>query len=123
MSIHRTRLLTVFMLALATNAVYSQKPQADSVLADATLDKVIDYALVHQPMVKQALLDQEITSKTIKGKLADWYPQINFTYNYQHTAELQSSVIGGNVVKFGVNNLSSAQLNGTQTLFNRDVLL
>jgi outer membrane protein len=123
LSIHRTRLLTVFILALSPGAVYSQSPQPDSVLTNATLNRVIEYALLHQPMVKQAELDQEITNQTIKGKLADWFPQISFTYNFQHTGELQSSVIGGNVVKFGVNNLSSAQVNGTQTLFNRDVLL
>jgi outer membrane protein len=32
-------------------------------------------------------------------------------------------VIGGNVIRFGVNNTSSAQFTGTQTIFNRDVLL
>jgi outer membrane protein len=126
LSIYRTRLLSVFMLACVSLPAYrasGQQPQRDSLLAEATLNKVVGYALEHQPQVKQALLDQEITTQTIKGRLADWYPQINFVYNYQHTADLQSSVIGGSIVKFGVNNLSAAQFNGTQTLFNRDVLL
>jgi outer membrane protein TolC len=102
---------------------YAQQPSADSTLQVASLDKVVQYALKHQPAVQQALLDQDITEKVIKGKLADWYPQINFTYNYQRYFDLQSSIIGGNVVRFGVNNTSSAQFNGTQTIFNRDVLL
>lgn len=101
----------------------AQEAEQDSLLQDATLDNVVQYALVHQPGVQQALTDEEITNKVIKGKLADWYPQINFTYNYQHYTDLQSSVIGGNVIKFGVENTSSAQFTATQNLFNRDVLL
>ncbi len=103
--------------------VSAQEADKDSLLQDATLDKVVQYALVHQPAVQQALTDEEITNKVIKGKLADWYPQINFTYNYQHYTDLQSSVIGGNVIKFGVENTSSTQFTATQNLFNRDVLI
>lgn len=65
----------------------AQHPMSDSVLEVASLDKVVQYALTHQPAVQQAKIDEEITSKMIKGKLADWYPQINFTYNYQHFFE------------------------------------
>lgn len=111
-------LLTVLFLP---QWIFGQKK--DSLLQEASLNNVIGYALEHQPAVLQAKLDESITHQTIKGKLADWYPQINFLYNYQHTMDLQSSIIGGNVVKFGTSNISSMQLNGTQTLFNRDVLL
>jgi len=101
----------------------AQDNSPDSPLQSATLDRVVQYALEHQPAVRQAKIDEDITSKVIKGKLADWYPQINFGYNYQHFMDLQSSVIGGNVIRFGVTNTSSAQFTATQTLFNRDVLL
>lgn len=101
----------------------AQSTSADSLLQAATLDKVVQYALAHQPAVQQAQIDEEITAKIIKGKLADWYPQVNFTYNYQRFVDLQSSVIGGNVIRFGVNNTSSTQLTATQNIFNRDALL
>ena len=101
----------------------AQNTPPDSVLQDATLEKVVQYALVHQPAVQQAQVDEEVTDKIIKGKLADWYPQINFVYNYQRFIDLQSSVIGGNVIRFGVNNTSAMQVNATQNIFNRDVLL
>ena len=101
---------------------FAQSPK-DSVLQAATLDNVVGYALTHQPAVKQAEVDEEIANKLIKGKLADWYPQINFTYNYYRYLDLQSSIIGGNVVRFGVENTSSAQLTATQNIFNRDALL
>ncbi|HEY9044725.1 MAG TPA: TolC family protein [Ohtaekwangia sp.] len=100
-----------------------QDASSDSTLQVATLDKVVQYALTHQAAVQQAIIDQEITNKVIKGKLADWYPQVNFTYNYQRYFDLQSSVIGGNIIRFGVDNTSSGQINATQTIFNRDVLL
>lgn len=122
-SIKRIRILTIIGVFIFSVEAHAQKVQSDSTLTDATLNHVIEYALGHQPLVKQAQLDQEITDQVIKGKLADWYPQINFVYNYQHTAELQTSIFGGNPTKVGVNNLSAAQFNGTQTLFNRDVLL
>lgn len=95
----------------------------DSLLQTATLDSVINYALAHQPTVQQAQVDEEIANKVIKGKLADWYPQINFTYNYQRFIDLQAAVIGGNVIRFGVNNTSAAQFVATQNIFNRDALL
>ena len=100
-----------------------QAQSSDSTMVSATLEEVVEYALVHQPQVKQALIDQEITEKMIRGRLADWYPQLNFTYNYQYFTNLQAAVIGGNVIRFGVNNTSSAQFNATQNIFNRDVVL
>lgn len=117
-----TLLLAVLTLLLPL-AGSAQNAPADSTLQTATLDKVVQYALAHQPAVRQAEIDEEITNKVIKGKLADWYPQVNFALNYQRFIDLQTSVIGGNEIRFGVNNTSSAQFTATQTIFNRDVLL
>jgi len=115
---------SVLMLATLLPLVgKAQEVKSDSLLQEATLERVIQYALMHQPLVQQSVIDQEITDRAIKGRLADWYPQINFVYNYQHNIDLQTSVIGGNPIKFGVKNLSAAQFNATQTIFNRDVLL
>lgn len=89
----------------------------------ATLDQVVRYAIEHQPLVKQAEADEVIANSVIRGKLADWLPQVNFTLNYQRYFDLQASIIGGNVVRFGVDNTSSAQFTATQNIFNRDALL
>ena len=115
--------IIVFIALLLPHIGTAQNSPADSVLQSATLDKIVEYALAHQPAVQQAMIDEEITNKAIKGKLADWFPQINFSYNYQHFIDLQSSVIGGNVIRFGVNNTSSTQFTATQNIFNRDALL
>jgi len=104
------------LLAVAQN-------QNDSLLQQATLQSVIQYALVHQPQVQQALIDEKITDETIKSKLADWYPQVNFNYTLQHNFQVQTSIINGNPIKLGVSNASLAQFTATQNIFNRDALL
>lgn len=119
----RTLRLLIWLVTLFSfRAGYTQS-SVDSVLKVATMEKVIAYALAHQPAVQQAQIDEEIANKVIKGKLADWFPQINFVYNYQRFIDLQTAVIGGNEIRFGVNNTSSTQFNATQNLFNRDALL
>lgn len=111
----------VFLLLTAVEA--RSQSDTDSLLTEATLDQIVNYTLVHQPAIRQASIDEEITEKTIRGKLADWFPQINFTYNYQRVIDLQYAVFNGEALPIGVYNTSAAQFTATQTLFNRDVLL
>src|SRR5687768_3903541 len=112
----------VFLLTLFPGWVQGQSTQ-DSLLLTATLDNVVQYALTHQPAVQQALVDEQIANKVIKGKLADWYPQINFTYNYQRFFDLNTAVFDGRVIPIGLTNTSSTQFTATQNIFNRDALL
>ena len=95
----------------------------DSLLQNATLQNCISYAMAHQPQIQQSLLDEQITEHTIKSKLADWYPQIDFSYNLQHYFKLPTSVFQGNAVKLGVENTSTAGFSLTQKIFDKDVLL
>lgn len=101
----------------------STQTNNDSLLSEVTLQQAVDYSLKHQPAVRQSILDQRITDANIRSRLADWYPQVNFNYNLQHNFVVQTAIIGGNVVKLGVDNTSAAQFTMSQTLFNRDVLL
>ncbi|MES2518921.1 MAG: TolC family protein [Bacteroidota bacterium] len=101
----------------------SEKSGAFSKLDDATLENIVHYAILNHPQIQQSLIDQRIVENTIKSKLADWYPQINFNYNLQHNFLVQTSIIGGNPVKLGVDNTSAAQFSLSQNIFNRDALL
>ncbi len=101
----------------------SVKAQQDTLLTNADLSTIINYALSNQPAVQQAKLNEDITRLQIKNRIADWYPQINSAFNYQRNFQLPVSIIGGNPVRFGVYNTSSLQLTGTQNIFNRDALL
>ena len=105
-------------------SIFSQmKNSPDSLLNSADLQNCIQYALENQPSIKQSLIDESIANQEIKSKLADWFPQLNFNFNFQHNYKLQTSVFQGNTVHFGVVNTSAAQFSLTQTIFDRDVLL
>jgi outer membrane protein len=134
---HFRKVLKVGTLLLFTSFFAgAQTGDRDSLLAEGTLDNVVMYAVRNQPYVQQAILDQDITNMQIKGKLADWYPQISAQYNYQRNIQLLTSVIvlppavaaslgatGPLYAHGGTTNLSTPQLYGTWNLFNRDVLL
>lgn len=112
-------LLTIFFFIL--NICNAQA--GDSLLQQASLPACVQYALTHQPLIKQSMIDEEITERTIKSKLADWYPQVAFNYNLQHYFKLQTTVFAGNTVTIGSKNTSFANFSATQNIFNRDVLL
>ena len=95
----------------------------DSLPQKVNLQQAVEFSIAHQPVIQQSLVDQEITEATIKSKLADWYPQLDFHYALQHNFKVQTAVIGGNVIKLGTDNTSAAQFTLSQTLFDRDVLL
>lgn len=97
--------------------------KGDTLLSDATLQACIHYALIHYPEVQQAYLDEQITDRQIRSKLADWYPQLNLNANYQNNFQLQSVAFNGSTVKSGTYNTSTVGLGLSQTIFNRDVLL
>ncbi len=111
------------LLLLLPFSVLAQANSGDSVLKEVTLEKAIEYALRRQPVIQQSLIDEQITETRIKSKLAEWYPQVNFNYNYQHNFILQKTLIAGNLVQLGQNNISAAQFSASQYIFNRDLLL
>jgi len=108
-------LLSIELLCAQTNN--------DSLLADATLQQCIQYALSHQPSVKQAQLQEEIVAYEIRSRLADWYPQIGGLYSLQHNFQRSTSFFNGVATPIGVKSTSTGQLYLDQTIFNRDVLL
>ncbi|MFT4093470.1 MAG: TolC family protein [Niabella sp.] len=117
--------LTVVSVVIVSSAipVFAQAQTGDSLQEAATLPAIIHYALINQPAVKQAAIDQDITDLQIKNKLADWYPQLNLGYTYQRNFQLPVSVVGGSPIHSGVYNSSVVQVTGTQNIFNRDALL
>jgi outer membrane protein len=122
-----TDLLMRILISLISIATYAQFAVASQEVPDSlqagTLQDCIRYALSHQPLVQQAHLDEEIAERSIQGKLADWFPQLNFNFNLQHNPELPTAIVQGNPLKQGVANSSNAQFTLSQTLFNRDVML
>jgi outer membrane protein len=120
MNINRV-LLFLFVFNQGISVSSAQSAQ-DTALVSPDINQCVQFALSHQPVVQQSLIDEKITETTIKSKLADWYPQLKFNYTLQHNFQLQTSIIGGNAVRLGVSNISIAQFNLSQQIFNRDVL-
>ncbi len=119
----RIAILTIIAFSLVEPARTHSPAAADSLLQHGNLSDCIRYALAHQPVVHQALLNEAITERVISTKLADWYPQLSFGFNFEHLPQLPVSIVQGNAVKLGVQNTSAGTLSLSQTIFNRDVLL
>lgn len=130
--IRRSKTLFIFVVILFPGGIlYAQTNDSlrsatqDSLptLQDATLQNCIQYAILHNPDIQNAKINQDITETIIKSKLADWYPQVNFSYNVQHNFKLPTLNFNGNIVHTGTKNTSGADFGVTQNIFNRDVLL
>ncbi|HSD64913.1 MAG TPA: TolC family protein [Ignavibacteriaceae bacterium] len=112
------------IIIISSIKIFSQANiSQDSILQNATLQNCVQYAIEHQPAVQQSVNNEKIVDQEINSKIADWFPQLNFNFTFQHNYKLQTSVFQGKTVRLGVFNTSSAQFNVSQTIFNRDVLL
>src|SRR6478735_8281808 len=113
--------LIIVMVYIVSFPLVSSGQSMDS--NKTTLQQCVSYALQHQPLLQQALIDEAITEAAIKSRLSEWYPQVYADYAVQHNFELPTTVFQGNPVKIGVNNTSYTYFSATQNIFNRDVLL
>lgn len=118
----------VWAVCSLLNPAFAQKT-ADSLAKQAYLPDCIQYALDHQPVVRQLLVDQEIADRTVRSSLAAWYPQLNASYNLLHYLKLPVTLIPDATtgeqrpVTLGAKNTSTVSFSLTQAVFNRDVLL
>jgi outer membrane protein len=101
----------------------AQTQRAPDTLTNATLQACVQYALKHYPLMQQALLDEQITDREIKSKLADWYPQIGVNAGYTNYFQLPVVAFAGQYVNSGTYNNSAIAASLTQNIFTRDVLL
>ena len=113
----------VLLFALFTGAGGFAQEARDSFAAPATLAQCIQYAVRHQPVIDQSLIDERITDYNIRNRLADWFPQIGFNYGLQHNFQRSTSFFNGIATPVGVFNTSVGQLAVSQNIFNRDLLL
>jgi outer membrane protein len=101
----------------------SGQKASDTLPSVATVEACVQFALKHYPLVQQAMLDEQITDRQIRSRLAEWYPQVGLNASYQNNFQLPAVAFNGAYVQSGTYNQSTVGLGLTQTLFNRDVLL
>ena len=112
-----------WLFLIFPNLILAQSNKKDSILESPTLHNCIEYAIDHNPDIQNAKINEDITETIIKSKLADWYPQLNFTYNLQRNFQLPTFNFNGNLAHSGTYNTSGLNLGLTQNIFSRDVLL
>lgn len=117
------KVVFILLFAFLPHFILAQQNSDSSSLGDATLQNCIQYALRHNPDLQNAKINEDITETVIKSKLADWYPQVNFTYNVQHNFQLPTFNFNGNLAHSGTYNTSGLNLGLTQNIFSRDALL
>lgn len=117
-------LIFLVFIFLSNLQLFSQQENnVDSLLNKGTLKDCVEYALNHQPVIQQSLLDEQIIDHEINSKIADWLPQLNFNFNFTHNYKLPVTIFQGNPVSVGLINTSGAEFSLTQTIFDRDVFL
>jgi outer membrane protein, multidrug efflux system len=110
--------LPIIFFSFAITA-YSQSSSDTS--ESLTLAQCIDYALKHQPLLQQSLINIDITRSTNKINLAGWLPQANLSANFSHYLQLPSAIsdsTGGKVIKTGVTNTLVPAFTVTQAIFS-----
>lgn len=103
--------------------LHAQNTEGIQFTEAVTLEECIQYALQHNPALKNANLQETYVEAALKSKLAEWYPQVGLSYNLQHNFKLPSTDFNDNIIRIGSENTSGINLSATQTVFNRDILL
>lgn len=116
-------ILGISVVSFSAGAQAGAPKASDTLPSNATIQACVEFALKHFPLVQQAMLDEQITDRQIRSRLAAWYPQIGLNANYQNNFQLPAIAFGGAYDISGTYNQSSVAFGLSQTLFNRDVLL
>lgn len=114
-------------LTCVSHMVFGQGSISDTSSTQLTLTECIQYALHHQPALKQSYINETIAKTNNLIGFSYWLPQINGTANYQHYFTLPTGFINNNgtllQTRMGLPYTSIPSVNATQTIFNNDVLI
>ena len=113
----------IYNLILSLPIVLFAQASQDTVV---TLKQCVDFALHNQPLVRQAVIDEEINERDIRISLSSWLPQLNSSDVYQHyfKGSPVSNSGSASLPASGVINreFSTLGLQASQVIYNNDVL-
>jgi len=104
-------------------------PQPAPPASTLTLAQCLNYALLNQPQVRQARIDEETADADIRIARAAWLPQVGITASGQHYYQLPTTFFPNPATglneprQIGVRNTSTVGLSGTQVIYNNEVNL
>lgn len=106
--------------------IFAQTDSTKTVLQQASLQDVINYALKNKPGVKQSLVDEEIGERDIKSALSGWLPQINADASFNHNMKQQVNALTvdgqTSYMTLGTKNTSGITLQADQQLLNAGLI-
>jgi outer membrane protein len=114
------RIILFFPVLMILGTVHAQTRDDSN---SKSLEACIIYALEHQTNIRQSLIDEQITEHEIKTQLAAWYPQINFSGNYQNNFQRPVTIFNNAASPVGTYNQSYGYFGLDQAIFNRDVVI
>jgi multidrug efflux system outer membrane protein len=125
----RSFFLIINFIIVSSN-IFAQNKNTTDTAQFLTLKQCIDYALVHQPLLNQSLINVSIAKTTNAINLSGWYPQVNISANLTHYIQLPTAFIadtanaGGPPLKqrAGIANTAIPELSVTQALFSPSLL-
>jgi outer membrane protein TolC len=121
--------LAVVLLLVISNILPGQITH-DTLPSQVTLNQCITYALANQALVRQAMIDEEITRRDIRISTSGWYPQLGFDANLQHYLQIpltnypnvsDPSSPGLSLPSTSVN-VSSGIFTASQSIYNSDLI-
>ena len=103
----------------------------DTLYSRITLSQCITYALTNQSLIKQSLLDEDITKRDIRIALSGWYPQLEVDANVQHYLQvpiayypnLADPSAPGISLPASANYVSTGIFSVSQTLYSSNLFL
>lgn len=92
-----------------------------------TLPQCIDYAMKHQPLIRQATINVAITKTTNAINISGWLPQVALSASFVHYDELPTSLVSVNGATpipehTGVTNTLIPNISVTQAIFSPSLL-
>jgi outer membrane protein TolC len=118
-----------FVFLIVSRSGFAQTAPAVDSGQSLTLGQCIDYALKHQPLVNESLINISIARTTNSINLAGWLPQAYVTGNFTHYNELPTAFIANSATpgvvtkqKTGVVNTAVPAFSVTQAIFSPTLL-
>ena len=120
-------LLLVFLCAAATFDTSAQRSDSSGQAEYLTLGQCIDYAMKHQPGLKQSQINVAITKTNNLINVSGWLPQVGLSGSFVHYVELPTSILSSagsqpTPVHTGVANTLIPTVSVTQEIFSPSLL-
>jgi outer membrane protein len=120
---------TVIINLYIPSVLFSQQ-QADTLPSRVTLSQCTRYALSHQPLVQQSLLNEDVNERDISIALSGWFPQLNVNANLQHYTQLPTIFFASAnnpsgpkvATAAGLINSSVVGISASQVIYNTELL-